>query len=168
MGETVVPACSPETRRRFGFAAPADLLAAPLLHLVSRPDAWERWFEAHDVAHGGLRGMLFDQFATAAQAAISGLGVALPPKFLIEAELASGQLVEAVDGPIESAGRDCLVLARQPRPASAARRSAAGSSRPRRARAPPRGLRKTRGRPILLIGQARRDALRRDEREDEI
>jgi LysR family glycine cleavage system transcriptional activator len=109
MSESVVPACSPATRERFAFAAPADLLAAPLLHLVSRPDAWERWFESHEVAHGGLRGMLFDQFATAAQAAIAGLGVALLPKFLIEAELARGQLVEAVDAPTESAGRYYLV-----------------------------------------------------------
>ena len=53
------------------------------------------------------RGMLLDQFAVATQAAISGLGVALLPRFLIEAELARGDLVEAVCDaqPIESAER---------------------------------------------------------------
>jgi DNA-binding transcriptional LysR family regulator len=49
--------------------------------------------------------MLFDQFATAAQAALSGLGVALLPKFLIETELARGDLCEAVDSAVESVER---------------------------------------------------------------
>ena len=40
--------------------------------------------------------MLFDQFATAAQAATSGGGVALLPKFLIERELEHGELVRAL------------------------------------------------------------------------
>jgi DNA-binding transcriptional LysR family regulator len=49
--------------------------------------------------------MLVDQFAMAAQAAISGLGVALLPKFLIENELARGDLVEAVSDPMDSTGK---------------------------------------------------------------
>ncbi|MBP2315911.1 LysR family transcriptional regulator [Azospirillum soli] len=105
MRETVVPACSPDLLARHRFAKPKDLLNAPLLHLVSRPDAWERWFEAMDVRPDGVRGMLIDQFATAAQAATAGMGVALLPKFLIESELARGDLVEALHGPVESAGR---------------------------------------------------------------
>lgn len=105
MGETVVPACSPEVLAKHRFAAPKDLLDAPLLHLVSRPDAWERWFDAMNVPAQGIGGMLIDQFATAAQAASAGMGVALLPKFLIEAELARGDLVEAFDGPVESVGR---------------------------------------------------------------
>ena len=105
MSETVVPACSPDLLARHGFAAPKDLLNAPLLHLVSRPDAWERWFEAMGVRPEGVRGMLIDQFATAAQAATAGMGVALLPRFLIESELARGDLVEALHGPVESAGR---------------------------------------------------------------
>ncbi|WP_448191408.1 LysR family transcriptional regulator [Azospirillum sp. sgz301742] len=105
MGEMVVPACSPELLAKHRFSAPRDLLDAPLLHLVSRPDAWERWFEAMNVPAQGVRGMLIDQFATAAQAASAGMGVALLPKFLIEAELARGDLMEAFDGPVESAGR---------------------------------------------------------------
>ncbi|WP_051341579.1 LysR family transcriptional regulator [Azospirillum halopraeferens] len=105
MGETVVPACSPALRDRLRPAGPEDLLDAPLLHLVSRPDAWERWFEAAGVPAKGVRGMLIDQFATAAQAATAGLGVALLPRFLFEAELARGDLVEAVAAPVESPGR---------------------------------------------------------------
>lgn len=105
MGEVVVPACSAGLRDRLGIATPQDLLKAPLLHLVSRPDAWERWFAAMGIDTDDVHGMLIDQFATAAQAAAAGMGVALLPKFLIEAELARGDLVEAVkDGAVPSAG----------------------------------------------------------------
>ncbi|NPC58339.1 LysR family transcriptional regulator [Caenimonas sp. S4] len=103
MKETVVPACSPELRARFKLRNPADLLAAPLVHLVSRPDAWERWLRAAGVEFDEVHGMLVDQFAVAAQAAIAGLGVALLPTFLIEAELARQDLVLAVDKPMKSA-----------------------------------------------------------------
>ena len=51
----------------------------------------------------GVNGMLVDQFALASQAAMSGLGVALLPRFLIEAELARGDLVLAIDAQVESA-----------------------------------------------------------------
>lgn len=107
MSETVVPACSRALKAQYLFATPADLLKAPLLHLVSRPEAWERWLQAHGAPIHEARGMLFDQFAVAAQAAISGLGVALLPRFLIETELERGDLVEAVaqTQPIESAER---------------------------------------------------------------
>jgi len=105
MTEFVVPACNRDMMERFQFTEPRDILAAPLLHLVSRPDAWERWFRSHGIEHDGARGMLFDQFATAAQAALSGLGVALLPKFLIEDELARGDLCAVVDGAVESVER---------------------------------------------------------------
>lgn len=104
MGEAVMPACSRELRDRLGIAGPEDLLRAPLLHLVSRPDAWERWFEAKGIRTEHVHGMLIDQFATAAQAAMAGMGVALLPTFLIETELARGDLVAAVDGAITSTG----------------------------------------------------------------
>lgn len=100
MGEQVVPACAPALRERLGFATAADLRGAPLLHLTSRPDAWERYFLHHGVDAENVYGMLFDQFATAAQAAVAGLGVALLPSFLIGDELASGQLVRALDLPM--------------------------------------------------------------------
>lgn len=102
MKETVVPACSAQLAKSRTFRRPADLLKAPLLHVVSRPDAWELWFKAMGVPFDEMQGMLVDQFAVASQAAISGLGVALLPKFLIEAELASGDLQLAIDVPMES------------------------------------------------------------------
>ncbi|MDP3798491.1 MAG: LysR substrate-binding domain-containing protein [Polaromonas sp.] len=105
MGETVVPACSPAMLKAHKVKKPADLLELPLLHLASRPDAWERWFHAMKVPTGRIPGMLVDQFAMAAQAATAGLGVALLPKFLVEHELAGGDLVVAMDRPVESTER---------------------------------------------------------------
>lgn len=105
MKETVVPACSRSLRDAHNFASAADLLNAPLLHLESRPDAWERWFRAMGQEVEEVHGMLVDQFALAAQAAMAGLGVALLPQFLIENELQRGDLVEAISSPMESAER---------------------------------------------------------------
>jgi LysR family glycine cleavage system transcriptional activator len=105
MQETVVPACSRALRDAHNFTFAADLLKAPLLHLESRPDAWERWFCAMGQEVEEVHGMLVDQFALAAQAAMAGLGVALLPQFLIENELQRGDLVEAIASPMESAER---------------------------------------------------------------
>jgi LysR family transcriptional regulator, glycine cleavage system transcriptional activator len=104
MGETIAPACSPGLAETCGIRVAADLLCSPLLHLGSRPDAWDKWFAAQGLTTERSPGMLIDQFATAAQAAVAGLGVALLPRFLIEAELARGDLIEPVDGPMISVG----------------------------------------------------------------
>jgi LysR family transcriptional regulator, glycine cleavage system transcriptional activator len=107
--ETVVPACSAKTRDQYDFKTASDLRSAPLLHLTTRPDAWERWLLAHDASTDAVHGMLFDQFATAAEAAIAGVGIALLPEFLIRDELGSGKLVRALDMPMQSAGAYYLV-----------------------------------------------------------
>lgn len=101
-GEVVVPACSPAFKAEHQWTGVADLSRAPLLHLMSRPDAWEQFFAKHEIQTPSLEGMLFDQFATAAQAAMAGLGVALLPEFLIQDELANGSLVEAFDARMQS------------------------------------------------------------------
>lgn len=102
MTEIVVPVASPDFLDRHEVKKPGDMLKLPLLHLASRPDQWEGWFAAQNVDADRLRGMLFDQFATAAQAAGSGLGLALLPEFLIEADLRRGDLVRALDAPMPS------------------------------------------------------------------
>ncbi len=94
--EDVVPACAPALIAEFDFKDTADLVKAPLLHLTSRPDAWEKFMERQGVRTDPLHGMLFDQFATAAQAAMAGMGIALLPEFLIRNELETGTLVLAL------------------------------------------------------------------------
>ncbi|WP_337267787.1 LysR substrate-binding domain-containing protein [Oryzifoliimicrobium ureilyticus] len=103
MAEKVQPVCSPQFRRECYVSSAAQLLDQPLLHLNSRPDAWERWFIHQGVSFQSLHGMLFDEFTIMAQAAAAGLGIALLPTFLIAEELERGQLVSIVDGEIESA-----------------------------------------------------------------
>ena len=105
--ERVIPACAP------GLAAgpmrAGDLLVLPLLHLESRPGAWEDWFARQGCPAGHLRGMLFDQFSQMAEAAALGFGVALLPAFLAEAEFRAGRLRPAVEGYTEVDGAYHLV-----------------------------------------------------------
>lgn len=92
--EEVMPACAPDLLPD-GPVDPGQLLRLPLLHLVSRPGAWEDWFARHACPADRLRGMLFDQFAHIVEAAVLGFGVALLPRFIAGAEMARGRLVPA-------------------------------------------------------------------------
>jgi LysR family glycine cleavage system transcriptional activator len=104
MRETVLPVASPAFAGRYDLSDPLSLLDVPRIHLASRPDAWRRWFEKQGVADADPSGgMVLDQFATAAQAAVHGLGIALLPTFLVIREMTEGLLVPAPDRPIESA-----------------------------------------------------------------
>ncbi len=108
MPETVVPVCAPDL-----LATPltdaADMLKLTLLHLETRPRGWARWLAALGVEAEPADGMMFDQFATMAQAAIHGLGVALLPTFFAEPYLKSGQLMLASAQTTQSIGSYYLV-----------------------------------------------------------
>jgi DNA-binding transcriptional LysR family regulator len=56
--------------------------------------------------------MIFDQFATMTQAAIAGVGVALLPEFLADAEFADGRLTRAWGEPVTGRGAYWLVWPR--------------------------------------------------------
>ncbi len=67
------------------------------------------------VEHQGLSaptgpGMQFEQFGTAAQACMAGLGVALLPLILIAGELQRGELVQAPGQPMQSSSAYYLVV----------------------------------------------------------
>lgn len=96
MKERIIVASSPDFQSKQPSVTPSDLLSLPLLHLTTRPDAWEKWFFAHDVAFDNVHGMLFDQFNTVGEAAIAGLGCALLPSLLFETEFEQGRLVELI------------------------------------------------------------------------
>lgn len=95
MHEQVVPLCSPGYQKQHGVLRIQDLSSVVLLHQTTRPTQWADWFEqvGSDSAHA-LRGPRFEQFAMIAQAAVSGLGAALLPRFLVETEITTGALVE--------------------------------------------------------------------------
>ena len=108
MPEIVVPVCAPGLDGA-PFDEPDRLLGHPLLHLETRPRAWARWFETVGHPCDPPHGMMFDQFATMAQAALHGLGIALLPTFVAEPYLRDGQLILASDQTNESIGSYYLV-----------------------------------------------------------
>lgn len=92
MGEEMVVVCSPLLRGKLN--RPDDLRHVTLLHQNTRPHIWREWARAARLANLDVaRGPCFDLFSMIAQAAISGLGAAVLPRFLILNELAAGQLV---------------------------------------------------------------------------
>ncbi len=95
MDEMVAPVCSPAFLSSHPVETAQDLLRLPLLHMASRPGGWKHWFESLRIAGSMSEGMRFEQFGSVTQACIAGLGVGLMPLFLIDTELAGGQLVEA-------------------------------------------------------------------------
>lgn len=107
MHEEVLPVASPgllaahSSRRRW---APADLVGLPLLQQSTRPEGWRQWFAAMGVSAAdgpqALQGPRYELFSMLAVAASHGLGVALVPRMLVEAELARGELVIACQKPL--------------------------------------------------------------------
>jgi DNA-binding transcriptional LysR family regulator len=101
LNEDVVPVCSPSLLAGRKPLTPAAVARMPLLQQSTRTDGWRQWFDAQRVdssrAHSGPRYELFSMLAIAAA---HGLGVALIPGMLIEAELARGELVIACDRPL--------------------------------------------------------------------
>ena len=80
---------------------PADLASHVLLHddaldLVAHGNAWEKWLEAAGVGDSvdGSRGPRFSTNMLSIEAASQKLGVALALRPLVDADLASGRLVE--------------------------------------------------------------------------
>ena len=102
MGEYCVPVCSPALLEEHYVKDVADIGKLPMLHVASRPEAWENWFSANELPTSTESGMLFEQFSTIAQAAVAGLGAALLPEFLIARELRHGELKVIVNKPLKS------------------------------------------------------------------
>ncbi|MGZ9809525.1 transcriptional regulator GcvA [Pseudoroseicyclus sp. H15] len=60
----------------------------------TRPRAWDHWFRSTGIDPGEMRwGLKLEHFFMVLQAATSGLGVALLPTFLVQTDLASGNLI---------------------------------------------------------------------------
>jgi LysR family glycine cleavage system transcriptional activator len=91
--ETLVAVASPEL---VGTPTldPGALLQLPLLQQSTRPQAWRQWFEAHGLpSERCMAGPRMELFSMLTEAALHGLGAALIPRILIEAELTSGRLL---------------------------------------------------------------------------
>lgn len=102
VNEEVVPVCAPSLLGSMPQAiSPEAVAELPLLQQSTRPFGWRQWFDAQGVAAPhALSGPRYELFSMTATAAIHGLGVALVPRLLVEAELARGDLVVACDQPL--------------------------------------------------------------------
>lgn len=117
MQESVVPVAAPSL-----LAGGRNWRDLPVLALASRPRAWSEWLAARREAGAAplsepVPVMRFEQFATLAQAAAAGMGLALMPAFLIRPELDAGAL-EALDDECPSGSGYYFV---EPEPAPGAR-----------------------------------------------
>lgn len=103
LAEEVVPVCSPQFLGPQSALTPEAIAELALLQQSTRMDGWRRWFDAMGVpAPKALSGPRFELFSMTAAAAACGLGLALVPRLLIEAELARGELVVACAQPLPS------------------------------------------------------------------
>ncbi|QNP49575.1 LysR family transcriptional regulator [Diaphorobacter aerolatus] len=127
MQEDVIPVCSPRLLERaaprgrgraHSTISPEAIARLPLLQQSTRPYGWRQWFDAMGVdAPRALDGPRYELFSMIAVAAAMGLGVALVPPMLIEAEMARGDLIVACNRPLRGERAYYLVSpAQQPTP----------------------------------------------------
>lgn len=101
LGRELVPACAPALAAR--VRQPADLLRLTLLPHVSYPDNWVLWLrQAGVVQPAPTLGQGFDLGNNLIVAACAGMGAILVQPFLIEAEIAAGQLVLPFPTPLDT------------------------------------------------------------------
>lgn len=127
--ERVVPVCSPEFAAAHAPAlrSAATLRALPLLHLESPRGApwadWADWFAGQGLPQTPLRGGLtLNNHTLVLQAAMTGQGLALAWRPLVDALLDSGQLVIAHPGELRTARGYFVVQPAQQRPGPTLRR----------------------------------------------
>lgn len=115
----MVPVCSPRLAGDLGLPLrePADLAHHALLHLAmdgdsaGMPSEWEPWLTAWGLADLRPAARLsFSSYAEAIAAATAGQGVALGRRPLVDALLASGQLVAPFGAGIASARAYRLIV----------------------------------------------------------
>ncbi|MDH4449671.1 MAG: LysR family transcriptional regulator [Rhodoferax sp.] len=111
MPEHVVAVCSPALLQGRKALRVQEVARLPLLQQSTRPDSWQSWFSAQGVeAPNAFAGPRYEQFSMATSAAACGMGIALVPQLLIEAELARGELVLAHPAPLPGERHYYLVL----------------------------------------------------------
>lgn len=71
--------------------------------MTTQPYAWREWFSAQGLEiEGDMLGDRMELFSMATQAATNGLGAALLPRFFVERELESGELVALIGKTFQS------------------------------------------------------------------
>ena len=101
--ERIGPVCHPEYASRVGLTSVDSLSRARILNTVTRPPAWKEWAALMNCRDIGLNvHEEYEHFYLVIEAASAQLGVALAPRYAVEKEIKSGQLVAPfgfIDGP---------------------------------------------------------------------
>ncbi|WOH67415.1 LysR substrate-binding domain-containing protein [Bradyrhizobium sp. BWA-3-5] len=87
----LLPVCAPRLANQLKRAA--DLKGPTLLRVAHSPDDWPSWLEAAGAGRITARGLQFDHYGQALQAAVDGLGIAMGIRPYIDDDLAAGRLV---------------------------------------------------------------------------
>jgi LysR family transcriptional regulator, glycine cleavage system transcriptional activator len=86
--------CHRDYQAQLGISSIASLAHARILETASRPNAWKEWMTLMNCEDIRLTGHeRYEHFYLVIEAAVSQLGVALVPRYLVEKEIESGQLV---------------------------------------------------------------------------
>lgn len=93
MDEWVGPVASPPVAAQMARRGARKSRPIMLLHARTRPEAWARWGEATGLAVASAGNLTFDHLAMSVQAAVAGIGVAIGPYPIVEAEIRAGRLV---------------------------------------------------------------------------
>ncbi|MDR8523274.1 transcriptional regulator GcvA [Shewanella fidelis] len=91
MDEDLCLVCSPELTAKLKCLD--DINQMTLLQHTTRPGLWQLWADSLDVNLTTEKKFGVEHFYMLSQAAVSGMGVALIPRFFIEDELKTGKLV---------------------------------------------------------------------------
>jgi len=101
--EEQVAVCSPAMRPPEGMPIGEALTRYKLFPHVDRPTAWDEWLG--ELGLGGVtlpQGPIFEQMQLMIGAAMSGLGLALVPRYMVHHELRAGLLIEPFAQPVSS------------------------------------------------------------------
>jgi LysR family glycine cleavage system transcriptional activator len=87
----LMPVCAPKLAAQ--LKRPTDLRGASLLRVAHSPDDWPSWLKAAGASRITARGLEFQYYGQALQAASDGLGIAMGIRPYIDDDLAAGRLV---------------------------------------------------------------------------
>lgn len=108
--ETMIAVASPRLIKDYEFKSINDVANMPLLHLEARSNSWKSYFKQVNIKHESeVSGKYFDLFSMIISGAISSLGVALVPTYLVEREITDGNLVVLSEESITTENKYYLV-----------------------------------------------------------
>lgn len=113
--DVIGPVCHPALAARLQF--PQDLEDVPRLHAASRPGAWMEWARLTGTCSDLAIGRVLDSLSLTIDAAKSGLGIAIAPKLLAQADIDNGYLV-APFGFVHGEHSFYLCISHEPSPPS--------------------------------------------------